>query len=157
VNREPQRAAELLEHPGVRAQLVAAVQSLDTRHSTVFAAVESSHGKHVQVADYYADGLRSPDAAGQGLALEVMEMLMARDVYGSFAFWCSPLGRAVAWHIGYHAEYAPRMLAGAALGFKESAARQRVQQLIAAGQLVGGPDGVAADSLAKLMQRRWPV
>jgi hypothetical protein len=156
VNREPHRAADLLEHPGVRAQLGAAVQSLDIRHSTVFATVETDEDKRAQVADYYADGLRSPDAAGQGLALEVMEMLMARDLHGSFDFWASPLGQAVAWHIGHHAEYAPRMLAGAALGFKESAARQRVQQLIAAGQLVGGPDGVAADSLAKLMQRRWP-
>jgi hypothetical protein len=143
--------------PAVYEQIYAAVARLYDRARIVF-------GKQCEatvsgVSFWYVDCLRGKpqDPAWSAETIAQAGIHGAREIVQSlvdhpdFAWWGTPLGRAVAWHIGYTKEQVPREVVATIL----DVSRQRIHQLVVRKIEQGGNQPFLAEEVRALLRHKW--
>lgn len=149
--------AHPLHDPTLRDEIAFHVDSLSTRYAAVFPG-GPHYGSFDRTAlvDSYVSALQHMDIGGEVAAQKIANHLVDPSFPADPAWWARPLGRAVAWHLGYYRTAARLVVAEHLLRLS----RQRVAQMWANFELGHAtPDNnarlrVTAESLRDELRRR---
>lgn len=143
--------------PAVRAELMDFVAALYNRARAVLG--QQCEATPSGVVNWYADGLRTDPSDSEATkrdqvrtAEEIVTSLINPSITMEPGFWATALGRAVAWHIGYHAGLVPRDAIAVLLGVSKQAvwamAKRKVEH--------GGSQAIfTAGEVRELLRSRW--
>jgi hypothetical protein len=111
------------------------------------------------VVNWYTDGLRTDPSDNartqreqEHAAREIVTSLLDSGVTQRPEFWTTALGRAVAWHIGYHdADAVPRDVIAGLLGVSKQAVWAMVKRHVGR----GNPAFFTAAEVRDILRARW--
>lgn len=136
-----------LDLPDLETEIRDRVDRLAARSSYLFVHPVPT-AKRNQVTAWHLKALRGN--AGEDAIRQIVFELVDPGELDTAGFWGSALGRAVAWHIGYHREVVPVPTAGAIL----EVTRQAVHDARKRGALRAGPGGAGIDRASLLAYLR---
>lgn len=97
-------------------QLIELIDRLWARSTVVFGPLQLEHTAEGLCATFVHELSRTSDIANRVTAGQIGRHLIDRAELDDEAFWATPLGRVLAWHVGYPYERCPAALVGAILG-----------------------------------------
>lgn len=97
-------------------QLIELIDRLWVRSTVVFGPVEVGRTQEQLREHYLLELSRGSETANRVTAGQIGRHLIDRAELDDEAFWATPLGRILAWHVGYPYERCPAALVGAILG-----------------------------------------
>jgi hypothetical protein len=141
------------------AQLLDMIGTLQVRAQAIFGPGTAAFTSAQALARDYVGrltGLTWEDAESTCRELAI-GLLSEQDLHDE-AFWKTPLGRLMSWHIGYPAPYVHLKLLGSLIGVSRQYAYRRAHELgITKGRIGDGAMTISSTDARRLVRERRPT